>query len=115
MTAMDDRPLDARALISELEGHLLIEAARAEGRTEAARFTRPLWWLTDTQRAEVETRYAEHHLARTRRSWEDTARRAAQLRAEYAAVYRSLRRRLFTGAVLVTAGVVVLVVSLAPR
>ncbi|MGW3634635.1 hypothetical protein ACWD7F_31545 [Streptomyces sp. NPDC005122] len=94
MTAMDDRALDPRALISELEGHLLIEATRAEGRAEAARFARSLAWLTDTQRAEVEEAYADDHLALARRSWERTARRGRELRAEYEASYHALRRRL---------------------
>jgi len=117
MTTMDDRPLDTRALINELEGHLLIEAARAEGRTEAARFARSFAWLTDTQREEVEERYAENHLALTRRSWELTARRGRELRAEYEATYRALRRRLCTGFLLgavltlVTATVVIASIS----
>lgn len=96
MTAMDDRPTDPRVLISELEGHLLIEATRAEGRTEAARFARSLPWLTDTQREEVEEAFARDHLALTRRSWERTALRGRELRAEYEAAYRALRRRLYT-------------------
>ncbi|GGN63381.1 hypothetical protein GCM10011579_031660 [Streptomyces albiflavescens] len=111
MTAMDDRPLNADALISELEGHLLVEAARAEGRAEAVRFTRSLAWLTDTQREEVEAGYQEHYLALTRRSWERTAQRGRELRAEYEERYRSLRRRLCAaclfGAALVLTTVVV--------
>jgi hypothetical protein len=110
MTAMDDRPLEAGALISELEGHLLIEAARAEGRAEAVRFTRSLAWLTDTQREEVEARYQETHLALTRRSWERTAQRGRELRVEYEQRYRSLRRRLCAGVLLGTALAVMTVV-----
>lgn len=100
MTAMDDRPFEAGALIRELEGHLLIEAIRAEGRAEAMRFTRSLAWLTDTQREEVEARYRENHLVLTRRSWERTAQRGRELRAEYEQRYRSLRRRLCAGVLL---------------
>lgn len=92
MTAMDDRPA-AGALIRELEGHLLIAAARAESRAEAVRFARSLAWLTDSQREEVEARYAEAHLALARMSWERTARRGTELRAEYEERYRALRRR----------------------
>ncbi|MEU9284662.1 hypothetical protein AB0D57_07985 [Streptomyces sp. NPDC048275] len=103
MTAMDDRPLDPRSLINELEGHLLIEAARAEGRAEAARFAHSLAWLTETQRVEVEELYTEDYLALTRRSWERTARRSRELRAEYEATYRALRRHLCTGFLLVLA------------
>ncbi|MFJ8008547.1 hypothetical protein [Streptomyces fagopyri] len=105
---MDDRPIDPRVLISELEGHLLIEATRAEGRTEAARFARSLPWLTDTQREEVEEVYARDHLALTRRSWERTALRGRELRAEYEAAYRALRRRLCTAFLL---GAVVLALA----
>jgi hypothetical protein len=100
---MDDRPLQTRALIHELEGHLLIEATRAEGRAEAVRFTRSLTWLTDSQRQEAEARYQENHLALTRRSWERTAQRGTELRAEYEERYRVLRRRLCAGVLLGTA------------
>ncbi|MFD8422155.1 hypothetical protein [Streptomyces sp. NPDC059466] len=112
MTAMDDRPVDPRALISELEGHLLIEAARAEGRAEAARFARSLAWLTDTQREEVERSYVDDYLGLTRRSWERTALRGRELRAEYEAAYRALRRRLCTAFLL--GAVVLAVVTLGP-
>jgi hypothetical protein len=94
MTTMDDRPPAPRALINEVEGHLLIEATKAEGRSEAARFTHSLACLTDTQRAEVEECFADTYLTLTRRSWERTARRGRELRAEYEARYRALRRRL---------------------
>jgi hypothetical protein len=111
MTAMDNRPLETGALIKELEGHLLIEATRAEGHAEAARFTRGLMWLTDTQREEVEARFQDTYLALTRRSWERTARRGGELRDEYEERYRSLRRRLCGGFLLgaaVALGAVVL-------
>ncbi|MFF1448463.1 hypothetical protein ACFVYF_09960 [Streptomyces sp. NPDC058274] len=107
---MDERPLDTRGLIDELEGHLLVEAARTEARAEAARFSRSLAWLTDTQRAEVEERYADNHLAVTRRSWERTARRGGELKAEYEAAYRALRRRL-CGGILLGAVVIVMVTA----
>ncbi|MEV0227288.1 hypothetical protein [Streptomyces sp. NPDC050704] len=95
MTAMDNRPIDAGALINALEGHLLIEATRSEGRVEADRFTGQFRWLTDTQRAEVEERYAEEYLALSRLSWQRTARRGRELRAEYEEAYRKLRRRVY--------------------
>ncbi|MFD4414961.1 hypothetical protein ACFVXA_22125 [Streptomyces sp. NPDC058246] len=114
---MDDRPIDTGTLINELEGHLLIEAARAEGRAEAVRFTRSLSWLTETQREEVEARFQESHLALTRRSWERTARRGRDMRAEYEERYRALRRRCcagcLLGAALAVATVMLLTVSLA--
>ncbi|MFK0024586.1 hypothetical protein [Streptomyces sp. NPDC090798] len=115
MTTMDDRPPSPRALINELEGHLLIEAAKAEGRTEAARFTHSLAWLTDTQREEVEERFAAAYLTLTRRSWRRTARRGRELRAEYEARYRALRRRLCAVFLLGAAFALVTVVSVSRR
>ncbi|WP_432187485.1 hypothetical protein [Streptomyces sp. Tue6028] len=92
-----DPPLDASPLIRELEGHLLVEAARAEGRAEAERFARSLPWLSDTQRREVQERYATEHLVLARRSWQHVARRGGELRAEYEDRYRRLRRRWCAG------------------
>jgi hypothetical protein len=109
---MDERPLDTRGLIDELEGHLLVEAARTEARAEAARFSQSLAWLTDTQREEVEERYTDNHLAVTRRSWERTARRGGELRAEYEAAYRALRRRLCGGFLLCAALIVMVTAGL---
>ncbi|MEW2168302.1 hypothetical protein AB0912_35715 [Streptomyces sp. NPDC007084] len=112
---MDDRAPAAGALIRELEGHLLIAAARAEGRAAAVRFAGSLAWLTDTQREEVEARYEEAHLALARLSWERTVRRGNELRAEYERRYRALRARLCAAALLGAAFVVaVLTVATAP-
>ncbi|MFG2348939.1 hypothetical protein [Streptomyces phaeochromogenes] len=94
---MDERPVDAGALIHELEGHLLIEATRGEGRAEAGRFTRQFGWLTDSQRAEVEERFAEEYVSLARLSWRRTVQRGAELRGEYEEAYRVLRRRLVAG------------------
>ncbi|MEU7576529.1 hypothetical protein AB0B50_02855 [Streptomyces sp. NPDC041068] len=109
---MDDRPVDVRALINEVEGHLLVEAARADGRTAAQHFTARLPWLTDTQREEVERHYTEEHLSLTRHGWQQVARRSHQLRSEYEETYRSLRRRLVVGNVLGAALAVVVLVLL---
>ncbi|WP_224058094.1 hypothetical protein [Streptomyces kanamyceticus] len=89
-----DHLVDARVLVNEVEGHLLVEAARADGRTAAERFTGRLPWLTDAQRAEVERCYAEEHLELTRHGWRHIARRTGQVRAEYEETYQLLRRRL---------------------
>ncbi|GAA5706541.1 hypothetical protein SM007_24520 [Streptomyces avermitilis] len=97
---MTDRPVDARVLINQVEGHLLFQAALAEGRAEAARFARPLAWLTDRQREEVEARFTEQYLALARDSWERTAQRGAELRTEYEETYRALRRRVCAGILL---------------
>lgn len=96
MTAMDDRPLDTRALLNEIEGHLLVAAAHEEARTAAARFTARLDWLTTGQREDAERHFEAEYLALARGSWQRTAERAAQLRGEYEQAYRGLRRRLLT-------------------
>ncbi|MCZ4514382.1 hypothetical protein O3Q52_40895 [Streptomyces sp. ActVer] len=113
---MDERPVDTGALIHELEGHLLIEATRGEGRAEAGRFTRQFGWLTDSQRAEVEERFVEEYVSLARVSWRRTVQRGAELRGEYEEAYRALRRRLVAGWVFgmgLLGGAGVLIVSLA--
>ncbi|OWA13964.1 hypothetical protein B9W62_02975 [Streptomyces sp. CS113] len=87
----------ARALVGEIEGHLLVAAARAEGRTAAARFTAPFDWLGDARRREVEERFEAEYLTLARTSWQRTAERAGRLRGEYEERYRALRRRLLAG------------------
>jgi hypothetical protein len=114
VTAMDDRPVDAGALIAELEGHLLVEATLAEGRLEAGRFGRRFEWLTDSQREEVEERFAREYVSLVRLCWERTALRAGELRGEYEAAYRVLRRRLlatFLSGTAVLLSAAVLIVS----
>jgi hypothetical protein len=53
-------------LLNEIEGHLLIAATRAEGRTAAARFSAPFDWLTQDQREQVERRFESEYLALAR-------------------------------------------------
>ncbi|MET9831112.1 hypothetical protein ABZ078_17830 [Streptomyces sp. NPDC006385] len=108
--------MDTRALINDVEGHLLLAAARAEGRAAAARVTAPLDWLTSGQREELQCRFEAEYLVLARDSWQRTAVRAGTLRDEYEETYRGLRRRLLAGCLLawaVTAavGVVVLCVT----
>ncbi|MES5817445.1 hypothetical protein [Streptomyces sp. RG80] len=101
--------------VNEVEGHLLLAATREEGRTAAERFTGPLHWLTDSQRAEVERRFEAEYLVLARTSWQHTAARAGRLRDEYEATYRRLRCRLLAGWLLGCAVLVgVLVMCLAP-
>ncbi|WP_307519029.1 hypothetical protein [Streptomyces umbrinus] len=113
---MDERPVDAGVLINELEGHLLIEATLGEGRAEAGRFSRQFGWLTDSQRVEVEERFAEVYVALAGVSWQRTVQRGAELRGEYEEAYRVLRRRVLSvwlfGMALIS-GAGVLIVSLA--
>ena len=105
---------DARVLLNEIEGHLLIAAAREEGRTAAARFSAPFDWLTEAQREEVERRFESEYLALARVSWEHTAERAREVRGEYEEVHRALRRRLLAGWLLACAAVVAVGVVLLP-
>ncbi|MFI6402212.1 hypothetical protein [Streptomyces sp. NPDC050548] len=97
---MDELPLDPRTFLNDIEGHLLIAAARTEGRAAAERFTARLDWLTDGQRAEVERHFEAEYLELSRASWERTAERGRQLRDEYEETYRRLRQRLFAACLL---------------
>ncbi|WP_247196844.1 hypothetical protein [Streptomyces sp. GESEQ-35] len=105
--------MDTRALINEIEGHLLIAATREQGRAAAARITAPLDWLTTGQREELERRFEAEYLLLARDAWQLTAVRAGRLRGEYEEAYRGLRRRLLAGcllgwAVVMATGVLVL-------
>ncbi|MFD5538590.1 hypothetical protein ACFWIJ_12275 [Streptomyces sp. NPDC127079] len=90
MTAREEE----RALVRQVEGHLLITAAREQGRAAGARAADRLGWLTDTQREDVERQLEAEYLGLARMSWQRTAQRAEELRREYEARYRVLRRRL---------------------
>ncbi|WTL78598.1 hypothetical protein OG328_46805 [Streptomyces sp. NBC_01518] len=103
MTAMDEHPVDTGTFLNDIEGHLLIAAAHAEGRTAAARFTARLGWLTDAQRDEVERQFEAEYLTLTRQSWQRTAERGRQLRDEYEETYRRLRQRALACCLLVCA------------
>ncbi|GLW46720.1 hypothetical protein Stsp02_23820 [Streptomyces sp. NBRC 14336] len=103
MTADGDR-----GWVGQVEGYLLVAATREEGRSAAERFGAPLSaWLTEAQREEVERRFAAEYVELARRSWERTAERAEELRAEYEERYRALRCRLLAVGLLVGAGLVV--------
>jgi len=97
---MDELPLDPRTFLNDVEGHLLIAAARTEGRAAAARFTARLDWLTDGQRADMERHFEAEYLELSRASWERTAERGRQLRNEYEETYRRLRQRMFAACLL---------------
>nr|WP_222110082.1 hypothetical protein [Streptomyces cupreus] len=87
---------------------MLVAATREEGRTAAERFCAPLAsWLTEAQRNEVERRFESEYVSLARRSWQRTAERAEELRAEYEARYGALRRRLLAGWLVACAGVMV--------
>ncbi|MCX4996499.1 hypothetical protein OG739_27780 [Streptomyces longwoodensis] len=95
MTAHDERDL-----VRQIEGHLLLAAAREEGRTAARRIGDRMSGLTGPERVELEQQLETEYLALARLSWRRTAERAEELRRSYEARYRSLRRRLLAWAVL---------------
>ncbi|WP_030327317.1 hypothetical protein [Streptomyces sp. NRRL B-3229] len=83
-----------RALVRQIEGHLLLAAARDEGRAAAARAASRLGWLTDVQQEALEREFVAEHLALSKRSWQRTAARAEDLRRAYETRYRALRQRM---------------------
>ncbi|MFF4504428.1 hypothetical protein [Streptomyces sp. NPDC001401] len=105
---------DAQMLLSEIEGHLLIAAAREEGRTAAARFSASFDWLTQAQREDVERRFETEYLVLARASWQRSAERARELRGEYEETYRGLRRRLLAGWLLACTAVTAVGILLLP-
>ncbi|MFG2965085.1 hypothetical protein ACGFZS_17580 [Streptomyces sp. NPDC048288] len=96
MTAREEE----RALVAEIEGHLLLASAREECRAAGARVTNRLGWLTDSQREHLVSELETEYLALSRTSWHRTAERGEELRREYEARYRMLRQRLLAGFVL---------------
>ncbi|MEU8033608.1 hypothetical protein AB0C13_34150 [Streptomyces sp. NPDC049099] len=88
------------ALVREIEGHLLLTAAREEGRTAAVRVASRLGWLTDDQHECLERQLEIEYLSLARTSWRRTADRAAELQRTYEERYRALRRRLVAWCVL---------------
>ncbi|MEU1281733.1 hypothetical protein [Streptomyces sp. NPDC005805] len=93
MTATDGHRAEARALVNDIEGHLLLSATREEGRRAAERFASDLW-PAGSERELVCARFEAEYLALARESWQRTATRAEELRAEYEEAFRVLRRRL---------------------
>lgn len=94
MTAENGGDRAGPALVREIEGHLLLAAARQEGRTAGARLASRLGWLTDTQREDLQAQFEAEYLTLTRASWHRTAERAEELRRDYEARYRTLCTRL---------------------
>ncbi|MEV6760372.1 hypothetical protein AB0N16_06930 [Streptomyces sp. NPDC051105] len=99
MTAREEE----RALVTQIEGHLLLAATREEGRRAAARAADRMGWLTDSQRADLEGQFLIEYLALSRTSWHRTAERGEELRQEYEQRYRNLRQRLMAGFLLACA------------
>ncbi|GAB3115486.1 hypothetical protein GCM10027160_22820 [Streptomyces calidiresistens] len=95
---------DVAAGINQLEGYLLVQSelrtARAEGEALADRMP----WLTGERREELVRLYAEERMALTRRTLRAVTERCHELRAEYTARYRQLRRRVVCAALAVVLG-----------
>ncbi|MER7834901.1 hypothetical protein ABTY98_03065 [Streptomyces sp. NPDC096040] len=87
----------------QIEGHLLLAAARAEGRAAGARAADRLGWLIDSQRDDIERQLESEYVELARMSWRRTAERGEELRREYETRYRSLRQRLLACSVLACA------------
>ncbi|MFC5149514.1 hypothetical protein [Streptomyces aureoversilis] len=79
--------------INEIEGYLLWEEEKRKAGERAREFTAGIPWLTDSQRADLEHRYTVEQLAASRTYLRRIAARSTELRAEYEAVYRVLKRR----------------------
>ncbi|MGW1076783.1 hypothetical protein [Streptomyces sp. NPDC002537] len=90
--------------LRQLDGYLYWQAELATARQEATAFCDHLPWLTTSERQELEDHYTR---ARTKTA-EATTRRIAdrciELRQEYEARYRQLRRRTVTTSAIVTSG-----------
>ncbi|MGY5057290.1 hypothetical protein ACWDFR_24980 [Streptomyces sp. 900105755] len=94
---------EERALVAQVEGHLLLAATREEGRRAAAQLGDRFDWLTDSQRRDLEQHFETEYVTLARTAWQRTALRAETLRQEYEHRYRALRLRLVAGFVLACA------------
>ncbi|MYW68685.1 hypothetical protein GTY65_32090 [Streptomyces sp. SID8379] len=82
----------------------MVEAARAEGRVAAHRFTERVPWLTETQAEDVQRAYVDAYLSLRRELWREAVGRAGSLRGEYEERYRVLRARVVAGALFLGVG-----------
>ncbi|MEV5434024.1 hypothetical protein [Streptomyces sp. NPDC052701] len=85
---------DASALAAEAEGYLLARAHHDAAYREARALCAKLPWLTTAQAEEVTRCYVEQRIELARQTLRATVRRADELRQEYEARYRLLRRAL---------------------
>ncbi|MFJ4876315.1 hypothetical protein ACIP93_14020 [Streptomyces sp. NPDC088745] len=85
---------ETAAGISRLEGYLLCQAEIRRAQSQGKDFAGRLTWLTTAQQEEVARHYAQDRLATTRQALAAVNARQAELRAEYTARYRALRRQL---------------------
>ncbi|MGI5401106.1 hypothetical protein ACQEVG_16910 [Streptomyces sp. CA-135486] len=71
----------------------MAHGAAREARLRAEAFASRMPWLTAAEREELIRLYAEESVAGARSYWEAVSMRAGELRAEYTARYKVLRRR----------------------
>jgi hypothetical protein len=90
---------DTAADINRIEGYLLWSAEQERAQHMARAFASRLPWLTPAEHADVERAYTADRLALSRAVLSQVARRAEELREEYAARYRRLRVRCVGAAV----------------
>ncbi|MCX5384559.1 hypothetical protein [Streptomyces sp. NBC_00083] len=85
--------------LAELEGYLMVQAARHQAREEAEAFAGQLPWLTTAERDDVIRHYIPRHLAREADASRQVADRKRELDADYRRRYTHLRRRVTATAV----------------
>ncbi|CAL9330786.1 hypothetical protein [Streptomyces sp. enrichment culture] len=110
MTAEFSRPgapPQAEALVKEIEGYLLAQAAREQAHREAEALCARLPWLTRTQAEDVTRHYVDQRLAIHRQMLRATVRRGHELRREYETRYEALRHRLLARHVVCACAVLV--------
>ncbi|WP_194373255.1 hypothetical protein [Streptomyces alkaliphilus] len=90
--------------INQLEGYLLVQSELRTARVEGEALADRMPWLTGERREELIRLYAEERMALTRRTLRAVTERCHELRAEYTARYRQLRRRVVCAALAVVLG-----------
>ncbi|MEV6654544.1 hypothetical protein [Streptomyces sp. NPDC051219] len=104
-------PEERAAGIARVEGFLMAQAEWDRARAQAQAFAARMPWLTTAQYEEVVRLYTEERIALSRHILRAAATRAGELRAEYAARYRTVRQRLLCLTVASLAVSVALVMS----
>ncbi|MFE9707579.1 hypothetical protein [Streptomyces sp. NPDC005930] len=87
-------PGTASAVAAQAEGFLLAREHRHDAHRDAQALCSALPWLTTAQAEDLTRHYVSHRLALSREMLGVTVRRADELRREYEARYRQLRRDL---------------------
>lgn len=96
--AADGRPPaeQGSSLAAEVEGYLLARAEYDTAHLEAQALCARLPWLTTAEAEDLTRHYVSQRLDLTRQVLTRITRRATELRDEYEARYRALRRTLLT-------------------